>query len=304
MFHIVMCRGTEKPRRRRFGGARTIGGAIGVRSRARRSTHGFRHLPFNDVDALESAVRPETIAILVEPIQGEGGANVATPEFLRALRRVSDERGLLLCFDEVQCGLARAGSWNGWQSILPDGLLPDAISWAKGLGGGLPIGAVWIRKREVHTAAGAIALCDLFGPGTHATTFGGSPLVASAALAVLDVIARDRLVDNARLQGERALDALRAIGSPLVRGVRGRGLLVGIELDPGGFPIADRIPPSLQLIRALHAHGLLAPAAGPNVVRWLPPLNVSAGEIDRAATLTAEALAEIASARGSAPPKA
>ena len=148
---------------------------------------GFRYLPFNDAAALRAAVRPETAAVLLEPVQGEGGVNVADPEFLRAAAAVCREHDLLLLFDEVQCGFARCGEAMAWRALAPE-LEPDGISWAKGLGGGVPIGAFWVADRAVDPEG--TPLSALMGPGSHGSTFGGNPLVCAAAQAVLDDIAR------------------------------------------------------------------------------------------------------------------
>ncbi len=186
---------------------------------------GFRHLPFNDLDAVARAVGPKTAAILLEPIQGESGIRPATAEFLRGLRRICDERKLLLMFDEVQCGLGRTGDFCGFRSIAAD-VQPDAISWAKGLGGGFPIGAVWVRG----------PYADVLGPGTHGTTFGGTPLACSVALAVLDTLERDDLLRNAHDVGQYFIGKLRALAAkcPVVREVRGTGIDDRRRVDAGG----------------------------------------------------------------------
>ncbi len=220
---------------------------------------GFRHVPFNDLDAVAKAVGPKTAAILLEPIQGEGGITPAAPEFLRGLRRLCDERGLLLLFDEVQCGVGRTGEFCGFKSLAPD-VVPDAISWAKGLAGGFPIGAIWART----------PFADLLGPGSHASTFGGTPLACAVALAVLDVIEGENLMANARTQGEYFVERARRL--PGVTQVRGVGLMLGVELDRENKPV----------IAKMAEHGLLGVPAGTKVVRLLPPLNVTRAEMDEA----------------------
>src|SRR3984893_736617 len=136
---------------------------------------GFQHLPFNDLRAVEKAITNKTVAILMEPVQGEGGIYPATSEFLLGLRRLCDRHGLLLMLDEIQCGLGRLGNWCGWKEIIEEDFVPDTISWAKGIGGGFPLGATWIRKKPVRTLTGeAVDLCDLLKPGTHGTTYGGT----------------------------------------------------------------------------------------------------------------------------------
>jgi acetylornithine/N-succinyldiaminopimelate aminotransferase len=224
---------------------------------------GFRHVPFNDLDAVAKAVGPKTAAILLEPIQGESGIRPATAEFLRGLRRLCDERKLLLMFDEVQCGLGRTGDFCGFRSIASD-VQPDAISWAKGLGGGFPIAAVWIRG----------PYADVLGPGTHGTTFGGTPLACSVALAVLDTLERDDLLRNAREVGQYFIGKLQALAAkcPVIREVRGFGLMIGVD-----FTLEAR-PAVLKLAE----HGLIGIAAGTNVVRFLPPLNITRAEVDEA----------------------
>jgi acetylornithine/N-succinyldiaminopimelate aminotransferase len=224
---------------------------------------GFRHVPFNDLDAVAKAIGPKTAAILLEPIQGESGIRPATPEFLRGLRRLCDERKLLLMFDEVQCGLGRTGDFCGFRSIAPD-VQPDAISWAKGLGGGFPIGAVWIRG----------PYADVLGPGTHGTTFGGTPLACSVALAVLDAMERDDLLRNAREVGQYFIGKLQALAAkcPTIREVRGLGLMIGVDLTLESRPA----------VLKLAEHGLIGIAAGTNTVRFLPPLNITRAEVDEA----------------------
>lgn len=192
---------------------------------------GFYQVPFNDAPALLAAITPHTAAVLLEPVQGEIGIRPATKHFLKTVRSICDDHGLLLMFDEVQCGLGRTGDWCGWKSIAGDEVVPDAVSWAKGIGGGFPLGAVWIRKRPISLKAGTeTTLCDLLGPGSHGTTFGGTPLVCSGALEVLKVIEEEGLLENARTLGAYAIERLNALGSPLIREARGLGLMIGIEL--------------------------------------------------------------------------
>jgi acetylornithine/N-succinyldiaminopimelate aminotransferase len=223
---------------------------------------GFRHVPFNDLDAVAKAVGPKTAAILLEPIQGESGIQPATPEFLRGLRRLCDERDLLLMFDEVQCGVGRTGKFCGFKAIAPD-VVPDAISWAKGLAGGFPIGAIWARK----------PFADVLGPGTHASTFGGTPLACAVALSVLDEIAKL----NVREIGEYFMEQLRELP---VKEVRGIGLMIGVELAGDSKPVIARMA----------ERGLLAIPAGTNVVRFLPALNTTRAEVDEAVRKFKEAL--------------
>jgi acetylornithine/N-succinyldiaminopimelate aminotransferase len=229
---------------------------------------GFAHLPYRDLNSVSTAIGPKTVAILVEPVQGEGGIHIATGEFLRGLRRICDEHDLLLLFDEIQCGLGRTGDWCGWKS-LDSKLMPDGVSWAKGIANGFPLGAFW--------AASSRGLCDLLGPGTHGTTYGGNPVCCAAALKVLEIIEREGLRQNATVQGAKLRDGLRALNSPRVCEVRAIGLMIGIELADAG----DRNA-AIPFVKKLMTAGLLAIPAGERVIRLLPPLNVTGTEIDEA----------------------
>src|SRR5208283_3052490 len=192
------------------------------------ATPGFRHIPFNDLAAARNALSPATVAILMEGVQGEGGVTPATPEYLLGLRALCDEKKLLLFLDGVQCGHYRTGRFQSFQRILenvPGGekFLPDGVSMAKSLGGGFPIGAFWVRA----------PYADLLGPGTHATTFGGTPLACAVALKVLEVIERERLDEQARKLGEwfkRELERLAATYPQVVKRGRGLGFILGLEL--------------------------------------------------------------------------
>jgi acetylornithine/N-succinyldiaminopimelate aminotransferase len=254
---------------------------------------GFRHLPFNDLHAVEAAVASETVAILVEPVQGEGGIYPASNEFLLGLRRICDQHGLLLMLDEIQCGLGRLGSWCAWKEIAKENCIPDAISWAKGIGGGFPLGATWIRQKSVHHLVdGAVDLCDLLKPGTHGTTFGGTPLACATSLAVLETIEQEGLLQNARIQGDYAKALISAL--PGIQEVRGMGLMLGIQLGEEFAPLGvDGKTPSNVAAVASMQNGLLSVPAGPSVLRWLPPLNVSGAEIDEAVSILAKTLDEI-----------
>ncbi|HTS19928.1 MAG TPA: acetylornithine/succinylornithine family transaminase [Verrucomicrobiae bacterium] len=227
------------------------------------AVEGFRHVPFNDLDAVAKAIGSKTVAILLEAIQGESGILPATPAFLRGLRRLCDERKLLLMFDEVQCGMGRTGEFLGFKAIAPD-VQADAISWAKGLGGGFPIAAIWARG----------PYADVLGPGTHGTTFGGTPLACSVALAVLDTLERNDLLRNVRDVGQYFIGKLQALKAqcPAIREVRGIGLMIGVETTMEARPAVIK----------LAEHGLIGIAAGKSVVRFLPPLNVTRAEADEA----------------------
>ncbi len=236
---------------------------------------GFTHVPFNDLDAARHALTPQTAAILIEPIQGESGVTIATPEYLTGLRRLCDERNLLLLFDEVQAGHFRTGKFQSWQRILEDrdaGLLPDGVAMAKSLGGGFPIGAFWVREKYA----------DLLSAGTHATTFGGTPLGCAVALKVLDVIERDNLARNARERGDFLLWELRSLQTrfpQIIREVRGFGLMIGIEFSASAFR-AEEKSPAIQVVNRLHEKNLLTVPAATAVVRLLPALNLSQREAE------------------------
>ncbi|MCS7008945.1 MAG: acetylornithine transaminase, partial [Chthoniobacterales bacterium] len=190
---------------------------------------GFLHLPFGDQRAITyAAADPTVAAILIEPIQGEGGIHPAQPEFLLFLRQLCDKHDLLLLYDEIQCGLGRTGHWCAWQSIAPDAK-PDAISWAKGIANGFPLGAFWVRNESI---ASGFPLHNLLNPGSHATTYGGNPVCCAAALAVLDTIEKDNLLQNVALRSSELKNSLANLSSPLIADIRGIGLMLGIELSP------------------------------------------------------------------------
>ncbi len=254
---------------------------------------GFKHLPFNDLPAVEAAITDETVGVLLEPVQGEGGVYPASKEFLLGLRRICDQHGLLLMLDEIQCGLGRLGNWCGWKEIVEEELIPDTISWAKGIGGGFPLGATWIRKTPVRSLTGeTVDLCDLLKPGTHGTTFGGTPLACVTSLAVLETIQEEGLLENARNLGEYAIRRLSDL--PGVKQVRGMGLMLGIELGEEFAALAGdgKTPANITVVASMK-NGLLTVPAGPSVIRWLPPLNVTRAEIDEAVSILAKTLDEI-----------
>jgi acetylornithine aminotransferase/acetylornithine/N-succinyldiaminopimelate aminotransferase len=261
---------------------------------------GFRQVPFNDGPALLADVleAPHPAAILLEPIQGERGVYPASPEYLQTARDLCDKHEMLLMFDEVQCGLGRTGGWCGWEAINAE-IAPDAISWAKGIAGGFPLGAVWVSDRPVRLKTGETKpLCDLLGPGSHGTTFGGTPLVSAGANEVLAVIEEEGLLQNAREMGAFAKASLEGLGSPLIEEVRGVGLMLGIQLVAD---FAERVTlpegrsPSIHVVELLHAAGLLTVPSGTHAFRWLPPLNVTRGEIEEAAATTREVLQKLVS---------
>jgi len=219
---------------------------------------GFVHVEFDDVAAMRDAVGPRTAAVLVEPIIGEGGVLVPSPGYLAALRKICDESGALLMFDEVQTGVGRMGSLYAYQQL---GVTPDVLTTAKGLGGGIPIGAVLATER----AAAA------FVPGSHGSTFGANPVACRAALAVLDAL-DGGVLENAKRSGEHLGRRLAALASKhaSIKETRGHGLMRGIEMDRPTRPLVER---------ALE-RGLVANATAGNVIRLIPPLVIQTAEID------------------------
>lgn len=211
---------------------------------------GVEHVPYGDVDALRAAVDGDTAAVFVEPILGEAGVAPAPEGYLRAAREITTGSGALLVLDEVQTGIARTGRWFAYQRA---GISPDVITLAKGLGGGLPLGAV----------IGIGAAGDLLRPGHHGTTFGGNPVCCAAGLAVLDVIARDNLAEHVQVLGKELATGIEQLHHPRVAGVRGAGLLLGVELRE--FNAAE-------VARSAQAAGYLVNPVTPNIIRLAPPL--------------------------------
>ena len=231
---------------------------------------GVEHIPAT-IEALEAAIDDTVAAVIVEPIQGEAGV-VELPEgYLAAARALTTKHGALLIIDEIQTGAGRTGAWFGYQH---EGIVPDAITLAKGIGGGFPIGAI--------VTYGAAS--QLFTPGSHGSTYGGNPLGTAVADAVLGEIETAGLVENAALRGAQVRTAIEEIASPLVVGVRGRGLLIGVAL---ASPVAGEIVAAAQRL------GLIVNAANPSTVRIAPPLNIGDAEIAEFRTLFAAALAEV-----------
>ncbi len=223
---------------------------------------GFRHAPFNDLEAFREAAREDVAAIMMETIQGEGGIHPATSDFLQGLRRLCDERGILLMIDEVQCGIGRTGRFFAYEEA---GITPDAIAMAKGLGGGYPIGAAWVRE----------PFADLFQPGSHGTTFGGSPLACAAANAVLDIMEEENLLDRVSVQSGPFHEAL----SDLVRKhpdklKEKRGCGYHAALAVRGDP--------LSLMARLRENGLLVVRGGTDAIRLMPPLTAGPQDLDTA----------------------
>ncbi|MDQ6749011.1 MAG: acetylornithine transaminase, partial [Candidatus Dormibacteraeota bacterium] len=219
---------------------------------------GFRHVPFNDINALQGAISRRTAAVLLEPIQGESGVILADPSYLREVREICDRENLLLLFDEIQTGMGRTGDFYAFQGY---GVTPDVVTLAKGLGGGVPIGVCIAGERA-----------DVFEVGDHGSTFGGNPLACAAALATLEVIAREGLVNNARDTG-RHLEQQAALRLSPFGALRGRGLMQALQL---------RQPLAQQAQAAALEHGLLVNAIGDSVLRLVPPLIVTAADVDEA----------------------
>lgn len=219
---------------------------------------GFRYAPFGDVRALSEAVRKETVGILVEPIQGEGGVVIPPAGYLRELRKLCDDHGLLLMLDEVQVGMGRTGTLFAYEQ---EGIRPDVVTLAKALGGGVPIGAM------LTTAALGAAL----GPGAHGSTFGGNPLACAAGVAVIETLLGDGVLENCRVMGQRFLERIQRLRElPIVRDARGRGLILGLELDRPGRPF----------VAAALERGLVINCTADRVIRLLPPLTITASEAD------------------------
>ena len=232
---------------------------------------GFSHVPYDDLESMAAAMTPETAAVLVEVIQGEGGVRPAGDAYLHGLRRLCNERNVLLIADEVQTGLGRTGRWFACDHA---GLVPDVLCLGKTLGGGVPMGAVVWRE-----ALGGMP------DGVHGSTFGGNPLACAASRAVLRVLAEENLPARAAHLGGGLIADLRRLQSPLVREVRGRGLMIGVELR-------RRVTP---LLKSLMERGVLALPAGPTVLRLLPPLVIQENEIATAVQAVADSLAEMES---------
>ncbi|MDQ6809467.1 MAG: acetylornithine/succinylornithine family transaminase [Verrucomicrobiota bacterium] len=255
---------------------------------------GFRHVPYNDLKTVKAAITNETAAVLMEAIQGESGVVPAHVDYLLGLRQLCDEHGLLLLLDEVQAGHFRTGRFQSWQRLLEntpgaESFLPDGVSMAKSLGGGFPLGAFWVR--EDHAS--------LLGAGSHATTFGGSPLGCAMALKIMEVIARDGLADHARKLGASMVVTLREMQTRFPRvmsEVRGVGLMIGIEFDPRCPAFArSESAPALQLVNRLHELGVLTVPAASSVIRLLPALNLSEIEAAEGLRVIEKVVTEFAS---------
>lgn len=234
-----------------------------------RAVDGFRHVPFNDIAAVRAAVGPQTAAILVEPLQGEGGVNVAADGYLAALRQICDEHNLLLMLDEVQTGIGRTGKMFAWQH---ENVQPDVMALAKGLGSGVPIGAIVANERG-----------DILEPGDHGTTFGGQPFTCAVANATVRHILQEDIPAQAAAKGERLMNDLRALQDrhPVISEVRGQGLLVAVEFSSDIGP---------ALVAAIRERGMLCNVVKPNTLRLVPPLTVSDDELTEAVAIINAAL--------------
>ncbi len=223
---------------------------------------GFSYVPFNDIAAVEKTINDKTAAVMIEPIQGEGGVNIPDRDYLKRLREICDFNGILLALDEVQTGIGRTGKLFAYQHT---GIEPDIMTLAKGLGGGLPIGAM-LAKDHVASA---------FTPGTHASTFGGTPLVCSAAVEVIKILTEDEIIlDNCRRMGNYLTDELNNLKLKyphMIKDVRGKGLLIGMELNIAGEDV----------VRECLKKGVIINCTMERVLRFLPPLDVSQADIDK-----------------------
>ncbi|WP_410599106.1 acetylornithine transaminase [Amycolatopsis sp. lyj-90] len=250
---IVACEGAFHGRTM---GALTLTGQPSKRDPFAPLLPGVTHVPYGDIDALRAAVDTDTAAVFLEPILGEAGVVPAPDGYLQAAREITKATGTLLVLDEVQTGIGRTGAWFAFQHT---GIVPDVITLAKGLGGGLPLGAV----------IGVGAAGDLMKPGQHGTTFGGNPICCAAGLAVLKTIAKDNLNDHVSALGKDIASRVEELGHPLVAGVRGAGLLLGIAL---------REPVSAAVAKAAQEAGYLVNPIAPDTIRLAPPLILSADE--------------------------
>ena len=234
---------------------------------------GFVNVPYDDIDAIKEATNDETCAVLLEPVQGEGGVNVPSPDYLRQVREWCDENNLVMILDEVQTGLGRLGTLFGYEQF---GVEPDAITLAKGLGGGVPIGAFLAKEK----------FC-LLAPGDHGSTFGGNVLTCAGAAAVVDYVIKNDVSANVRSMGQRLNQGLESLRSryPIITETRGLGLLLAIQLN------AEIAP---QLVGRCNEEGLLLNPLRPNAIRLMPPLNVTAEEVDEGLGKLEAALKEVA----------
>ncbi len=233
---------------------------------------GFTYAEFNNLESVKAAVNERTVAVMLEAVQGEGGVMPATEEFMTGVRKLCDEKGLLMLCDEVQCGMGRTGKWFAWQNYA---VKPDAFTLAKALADGIPMGAL----------VASPALSDVFKPGNHASTFGGNPVSSAAALAVLDVIEEEALVKRAEEAGNLFVEGLNVFAEKYkqVLEVRGKGLMVGMVIEGAAKEVVD----------ACRDMGLLCCVAGEHVVRFLPPLNVKDSDLEEGLEMIGDALDQL-----------
>jgi acetylornithine/N-succinyldiaminopimelate aminotransferase len=258
------------------------------------ATPGFKHVPYNDLNAVREAISPATVAVMIECVQGESGITAATSEYLLGLRKLCDEKRLLLMLDEVQGSYFRTGKFGSYQRILegvPGGeeFLPDVVSWAKSIAGGFPMGGFWVRA----------PYADLLSAGTHGTTFGGTPLGCAVGLKVLEVVRRDRLDENARNLGAYIKERLEKIAQKyptVLKEIRGFGFLIGMEVAPNipAFSKSDKTA-AIQFVNRLHEAGLMTVPAGPQVARILPALNLKKSEADEGLQIIEQVVSSLAS---------
>jgi acetylornithine and succinylornithine aminotransferases len=230
---------------------------------------GFVYADYNDLGSVEKLVSEKTAAIMLEPIQGEGGIHPASKDFITGIRHICDQEGILLIIDEVQSGIGRTGTFFAYQSY---GIKPDIVTMAKGLGAGFPIGAM------LATDEAAVG----FAPGDHASTFGGNPLATAAANQLIDTITKPEFIENTRNMGAYLKEGLNKLSDPRIIETRGIGLMLGLEFNTD----------VKELVQICLQKGLLLIGAGPRVVRFVPPLNINRTEIDQAISIFSEALQE------------
>ncbi len=232
---------------------------------------GFRYVDFNNIEELRAAIRPETCGIMLEAIQGEGGVNPVRPEFLRAIADLCKEHDLLLMIDEVQCGFYRCGTPMGWKAICPD-IRPDLVSCAKGIGGGFPMGCFWVSNRAISDEG--TELSSIMGPGSHGSTFGGTPLACATSYAVVSELVSGNYGERVTRMGELIKSTVEGWNLPVVECVRGLGLLRGVALRRGSFTVPEGSTPAAYVNSLCMQAGLLCCPAGADTLRLIPALNI------------------------------
>ncbi len=232
---------------------------------------GFKYVDFNDLEALRAAITPQTCGIMLEAIQGEGGVNQVQPEFLRGVAELCREHDLLLMVDEVQCGFCRCGKTMGWKAVCPE-VVPDLVSCAKGIGGGFPMGCFWVNNRAIDEKG--TELSSIMGPGSHGSTFGGTPLACATSLAVVQEMLASHLDERAALMGEKIRSEVQSWGLSCVEEVRGLGLLRGVALRKGAFAVPEGSTPAAYVANLCREAGLLLCPAGADTLRLIPALTV------------------------------